>query len=106
MLPPWYSPWLKVSLALRMALTYPWDAAAWAEVRQHIAPMIWSMVRGFPFQFAYRVGGPSRTQGIDGEGLQPIPSAIKSPLASPADRYRFGRANYSVHARVEQPPIG
>ncbi len=36
MLPPWYSPWLKVSLALRMALTYPWDAAAWAEVRQHI----------------------------------------------------------------------
>ena len=28
----WYSPWLKVSLALRMALTYPWDA----EVRQHI----------------------------------------------------------------------
>ena len=36
MLPPWYSPWLKVSLALRMALTYPWDAKAWAEVRQHI----------------------------------------------------------------------
>jgi hypothetical protein len=33
---PWYSPWLKVSLALRMALTYPWDANAWAEVRQHI----------------------------------------------------------------------
>src|SRR5438445_11319383 len=29
-------PWLKVSLALRMALTYPWDANAWAEVRQHI----------------------------------------------------------------------
>ncbi len=36
MLPPWYSPWLKVSLALRMALTYPWDADSWAEVRQHI----------------------------------------------------------------------
>jgi len=36
MLPPWYSPWLKVSLALRMALSYPWDANAWAEVRQHI----------------------------------------------------------------------
>jgi len=33
---PWYSPWLKVSLALRMALTYPWEASAWAEVRQHI----------------------------------------------------------------------
>src|SRR6266487_2476318 len=33
---PWYSPWLKVSLALRMALTYPWDANAWAEVRQHV----------------------------------------------------------------------
>jgi len=27
---------MKVSLALRMALTYPWDADAWAEVRQHI----------------------------------------------------------------------
>jgi hypothetical protein len=36
MLPPWYSPWLKVSLALRFALTSPWDASAWAEVRQHI----------------------------------------------------------------------
>ena len=36
MLPPWYSPWLKVSLALRMALTYLWDANAWAEVREHI----------------------------------------------------------------------
>jgi hypothetical protein len=36
MLPSWYSPWLKVSLALRMALTYSWDASAWAEVRQHI----------------------------------------------------------------------
>ena len=33
---PWYNPWLKVSLALRMALTYPWDASPWAEVRQHI----------------------------------------------------------------------
>ena len=33
---PWYSRWLKVSLALRMALTYSWDASAWAEVRQHI----------------------------------------------------------------------
>jgi hypothetical protein len=31
-----YLPWLKVSLALRMALTYPWDATSWAEVRQHI----------------------------------------------------------------------
>jgi len=36
MLPPWYSPWLKISLALRLALTYPWDATAWAEVREHI----------------------------------------------------------------------
>jgi len=32
---PWYSPWLKISLALRLALTHPWDASAWAEVRQH-----------------------------------------------------------------------
>jgi hypothetical protein len=31
-----YGPWLIVSVALRYALTYPWDAAAWAEVRQHI----------------------------------------------------------------------
>ena len=30
-------PWMEVSLALRMALTYPWDATtAWAEVREHI----------------------------------------------------------------------
>jgi hypothetical protein len=36
MLPAWYSLWLKVSLALRFALTYPWDACAWAEGRQHI----------------------------------------------------------------------
>jgi hypothetical protein len=35
-MPSWDSPWLKVSLALRLALTYPWDANAWAEVRQHI----------------------------------------------------------------------
>ncbi len=40
MLPPWYSPWLKVSLALRMALTYPWDANAWAEVGR-ISPGYW-----------------------------------------------------------------
>jgi hypothetical protein len=33
---PWDDPLLKVSLALRMALSYPWDAIAWAEVRQHI----------------------------------------------------------------------
>jgi len=33
---PWYSPWLKISLALRMALAYPWDVSTWAEVRQHI----------------------------------------------------------------------
>ena len=31
-----YGPWLIVSVALRLALTYPWDAASWAEVRQHI----------------------------------------------------------------------
>ena len=36
MLPPWCGLWLKISLAVRMALTYPWDASAWAEVRQHI----------------------------------------------------------------------
>ena len=29
-------PWLNVSLALRFALTYPWDPATWAEVRRHI----------------------------------------------------------------------
>jgi acetyl esterase/lipase len=31
-----YGPWLIVSVALRLALTYPWDPAAWVEVRQHI----------------------------------------------------------------------
>jgi hypothetical protein len=31
-----YLPWLKIEVALRYALTYPWDANAWAEVRQHI----------------------------------------------------------------------
>jgi len=36
MLPAWSSPWLKVSLALRLALTYPWDASAWNEVREEI----------------------------------------------------------------------
>ncbi len=36
MMPPWYDPWLKVSLAIRMALTHPMDADARAEVRQHI----------------------------------------------------------------------
>ena len=40
MLLPRYSPWLKVSLLLRMALTYPWDASAWAEVRQHIPSLL------------------------------------------------------------------
>jgi len=76
-----------------------------SDSRRHIAPMILVHGARLPFQFAYRVGGASRTQGIDGEGLQPIPSAIKSPPASPADRYRLGRANYSVHARVEQSPV-
>jgi len=31
-----YGPWLLVSVALRLMLTYPWNAAGWAEVRQHI----------------------------------------------------------------------
>ena len=43
---PWYSPWLKVSLALRMALTYPRDANAWAEVRQQIP---WLLAEQSPF---------------------------------------------------------
>lgn len=30
-----YGPWLIVSVALRLAVTYPWDPEAWAEVRQH-----------------------------------------------------------------------
>ena len=32
----WYKPWLKVSLALRLALTFPWGKDAWPEVRRHI----------------------------------------------------------------------
>jgi len=35
-MPPWYSPWLKVSLARRMALTYPWYADRMGRVRQYI----------------------------------------------------------------------
>lgn len=31
-----YGPWLKVSVALRYVLTYPWSNEAWEEVRQHI----------------------------------------------------------------------
>ncbi len=31
-----YGPWLRVSVALRAALTYPWAGDAWAEVRQSI----------------------------------------------------------------------
>jgi len=35
-----YLPWLKVSVALRYALTFPWTPDAWAEVRQHIPWLI------------------------------------------------------------------
>jgi len=31
-----YSEWLKVEVALRLALTHPWVPEAWLEVRQHI----------------------------------------------------------------------
>ena len=31
-----YLPWLKVSVALRYILTFPWAPEAWREVRQHI----------------------------------------------------------------------
>ena len=31
-----YGPWLKVSVALRAALTFPWSPEAWVEIRQHI----------------------------------------------------------------------
>ena len=29
-------PWLKISVALRYALTFPWTPEAWQEVRQNI----------------------------------------------------------------------
>jgi hypothetical protein len=35
-----YDDWLKVSLALRYALSYPWAVQAWAEVRQQILWML------------------------------------------------------------------
>jgi len=35
-----YLPWLKVSVSLRHALTFPWGPEAWREVRQHI-PWLW-----------------------------------------------------------------
>ncbi len=31
-----YLPWLKVSVALRYVLSFPWAPDAWREVRQHI----------------------------------------------------------------------
>lgn len=31
-----YLPWLKIFVALRYVLTYPWAPEAWREVRQHI----------------------------------------------------------------------
>jgi hypothetical protein len=31
-----YLPWLKVEVALRYALTFPWTPEAWQEVRQRI----------------------------------------------------------------------
>ena len=31
-----YLPWLKVSVALRSVLSFPWTPDAWREVRQHI----------------------------------------------------------------------
>ena len=31
-----YSEWLKVEVAFRYALSYPWAPDAWQEVRQHI----------------------------------------------------------------------
>jgi hypothetical protein len=33
-----HGPWVIVSVALRYARTYPWDA--WAEVRQHIPRLL------------------------------------------------------------------
>ena len=32
----YYLPWLKISVALRYALTFPWTPEAWQEVRQNI----------------------------------------------------------------------
>ena len=31
-----YSPWLKIEVALRYVLTFPWAPEAWQEVRQHV----------------------------------------------------------------------
>jgi hypothetical protein len=31
-----YAEWLKIEVALRYALTYPWAPEAWQEVRRHI----------------------------------------------------------------------
>jgi len=33
-------PWLKVSVALRYVLTFPWTSDAWREVRQHIPSLL------------------------------------------------------------------
>jgi len=40
-----YLPWLKVSVALRYILTFPWTDGAWREVRQHIPWLLAEQVR-------------------------------------------------------------
>ena len=43
-----YLPWLKVSVALRYALTFPWTPEPWQEVRQHV-PWLWEEQRRTEF---------------------------------------------------------
>ena len=35
-----YLPWLKVAVALRYALTFPWAPEAWGEIQQHIPGLL------------------------------------------------------------------
>ena len=87
---PWYSPWLKVSLALRMALTYPWDASAWAEVRQHI-PWLLAELRNLSTRMRhgvreFTVAGSahfSRRAGSVNVNVEPTPTALVTQIFPP-----------------------
>jgi hypothetical protein len=58
--PACYLPWLKVSVALRYVLTFPWTPEAWREVRQHIP---W-LLRKQETDTAGPEGGPSGEAGV------------------------------------------
>ncbi len=93
---PWYSPWLKVSLALRMALTYPWDASAWAEVRQHI-PWLLAELRNLSTRMRhgvreFTVAGSAQTSRRTGSvnvKVEPCPAWLFTQIRPPWSSMNF-----------------